>query len=62
MKKRLAAGLACLLFLPVLTLFAASKSGTLNADVAAETRSLAVEIESEGVVLLKNEDGAYAAC
>lgn len=58
MKKRLAAGLVCLLFLPVVTLFAAAKSGSLNADVAAETRSLAVEIESEGVVLLKNEEGA----
>lgn len=58
MKKRLAAGLVCLLFLPVVTLFAAAKSGSLNAAVAAETRALAVEIESEGAVLLKNEEGA----
>ncbi len=58
MKKRLAAGLVCLLLLPALSLFAAAKSGRLNAQIAAETRALAVEIESEGAVLLKNEDGA----
>ncbi len=58
MKKRIAAGLLCLLMLPVWALFAAGKSGSLDASVAAETRALAVEIESEGVVLLKNEDGA----
>ncbi len=58
MKKRITACLLCLLLLPALTLFAAAKSGRLDAAVAAETRAIAVEIESEGAVLLKNEDGA----
>ena len=58
MKKRIAAGLLCLLLLPVWAFFTAAKSGSLDAAIAAETRSLAVEIESEGVVLLKNDDGA----
>ena len=34
------------------------KSGKLDADIAAQTRAVAVEIESEGVVLLKNEENA----
>ena len=58
MKKRIVAGLLCLFVLPALSLFAAAKSGSLDAAIAAETRALAVEIESEGVVLLKNDDGA----
>lgn len=53
MKKRITACLLCLLLLPALTLFAAAKSGRLDAAVAAETRAIAVEIESEGTVLLK---------
>lgn len=59
MKKRITACLLCLLFLPALTLFAAAKSGRLDAAVATETRAIAVEIESEGAVLLKNEDGTH---
>ncbi|MBR5618965.1 MAG: hypothetical protein IKW76_04465 [Clostridia bacterium] len=37
---------------------AAARSGKLDADIAAQTSAVAVEIESEGVVLLKNEENA----
>ncbi len=54
--KRIPALLLSVLFLLTLfPFFAAAKSGKLNADVAAKTRALAVEIETEGVVLLKND-------
>ena len=58
MKKSIAVFLACALAFAALPLFAAAKSGNLSENIAAETRALAVEIESEGVVLLKNTDGA----
>ena len=60
MKKRIVAGLLCLLVLPALSLFAAAKSGSLDAAIAAETRALAIEIESEGVVLLTDSDNDFA--
>ncbi len=58
MKKTLCIVLAALLIVSVLSVAAFAKSGHLDADIAAETRALAVDIESEGVVLLKNEGGA----
>ena len=58
MKKLLAVLLACALLLSAVPLYASAKSGKLDEALAAETRALAVEIEAEGVVLLKNEDGA----
>ncbi len=58
MKKTAAVLLAVFMLLHALPLFAEAKSGNLGADIAAETRALAVEIETEGIVLLKNEDGA----
>ncbi|MBQ6067463.1 MAG: glycoside hydrolase family 3 protein [Clostridia bacterium] len=58
MKKHIAVILAVCLLFAALPLSAAARSGKLDEDIAAETRALAVEIESEGVVLLKNEDQA----
>ncbi|MBR5422883.1 MAG: glycoside hydrolase family 3 protein [Clostridia bacterium] len=58
MKKLLAVLLACALLLSAVPQYASAKSGKLDEALAAETRALAVEIEAEGVVLLKNEDGA----
>ena len=58
MKRTLAVILACALLTSVLPLTAAARSGKLDETLAAETRALAVEIETEGAVLLKNEDHA----
>ena len=58
MKKKLAILLCAVLLFGALSPLALAKSGKLDADVAAETRALAVEIEEEGLVLLKNEDAA----
>ena len=58
MKKLLVVLLTCALLLPAIPLYAAARSGSLDETIAAETRALAVEIEAEGVVLLKNEDNA----
>lgn len=58
MKKSLSLLLSVLLVLSAFQLSASAKSGDLDPEVAAYTRSLAVEIETEGAVLLKNEDNA----
>ena len=58
MKKTVAVVLTCLLLLGLLPLTAAARSGKLDTGIAADTRAIAVEIEAEGVVLLKNEAGA----
>ena len=58
MKKCIAVILAICLLLAASALPAAARSGKLDDKLAAETRSLAVEIETEGVVLLKNQDNA----
>ncbi len=58
MKKLIAATLVFVLLLASLQLTAAARSGSLSENIAAETRALAVEIEAEGAVLLKNENGA----
>ena len=58
MKKLTAVLLAFTLLVTTLPLQAAARSGKLDGAIAAETRAIAVEIEEEGVVLLKNEDNA----
>ena len=58
MKKTLALTLSFLLLFASLPLFAAARSGKLDGDISEETRAVAVQIEAEGLVLLKNEDGA----
>ena len=58
MKKTIAVILTCAMLFSALSLEAAARSGQLDEALAAETRALAVEIESEGAVLLKNEDHA----
>ena len=58
MKKTLAVLLALALLCAALPLSAAARSGRPDETLAAETRALAVEIETEGAVLLKNEDAA----
>lgn len=58
MKKFIAVMLTAILLALSLPLSAAARSGSLNEEIAAETRALAVEIEAEGVVLLKNEGRA----
>ena len=57
MKKRIALSLALILALTSLPLASSALSGNVSPALAAETRQTAVEIENEGVVLLKNEDG-----
>ncbi len=58
MKKLTAVLLAFTLLITALPLQAAARSGKLDDVIAAETQATAVEIEEEGVVLLKNEDNA----
>ncbi|MBQ9552921.1 MAG: glycoside hydrolase family 3 protein [Clostridia bacterium] len=58
MKKGIAVILAFCLMITASVLPAAARSGRLDDAIAAETRALAVEIEAEGVVLLKNEENA----
>ncbi|MBR5409581.1 MAG: glycoside hydrolase family 3 protein [Clostridia bacterium] len=58
MKKSLAVILTCVMMLSALPLYASARSGHLDENIAADTRALAVEIETEGVVLLKNVDNA----
>ena len=50
--------LAVLILAASVHMFALAQSGNLGAQVAAYTRQIAVDIESEGVVLLKNKDNA----
>ena len=57
MKRVPALVLSVLFLLTLFPFFTAAKSGKLDADIAARTRALAVEIETEGVVLLKNDAG-----
>ncbi|MCR5783520.1 MAG: glycoside hydrolase family 3 C-terminal domain-containing protein, partial [Clostridia bacterium] len=58
MKKSLAVIMICILIISSLSLCVSARSGSIDDDIAAETRALAVEVESEGVVLLKNDDQA----
>lgn len=56
MKKLFSVTLAVIMTMLLLVPVASALSGKLDKDIAAETRQIAVDIESEGVVLLKNED------
>ena len=56
MKKVISVFLSAVMLLAVLCPVASALSGKLDKDIAALTRQIAVDIESEGVVLLKNEE------
>ncbi|MBR4766771.1 MAG: glycoside hydrolase family 3 protein, partial [Clostridia bacterium] len=54
--KTFSAILALIVSLSAASLFSSAASGNINPDIIAKTSRVAVEIEEEGVVLLKNED------
>ena len=56
MKRIISVLLVVILTAVILSPCASALSGKLDKKIAAETRQIAVDIESEGVVLLKNED------
>lgn len=60
MKKRLfkllSLAMAAVILLSVALPTVSATSGNIDPDIIAETSQTAVELESEGIVLLKNED------
>lgn len=56
MKKIISVMLVVIMAMTVFAPAASALSGKLDKNIAAETRQIAIDIESEGVVLLKNED------
>ena len=57
-KKILSVILACIMTLPCFSLMASAVAGNIDPDIVKMSSQLAVEIEQEAIVLLKNEDNA----